>query len=315
LFNLLRRRKIKIVLLRDLPLTTIILLPFRKSFNFKVYYQYSAPMGEISISYCRSIPTVKRYWYLVLGIWHKILARNAVKYSDMIFPISDFHKKHLEQLTIADKLVPITMGVDADLIQHKSDAVSHLADIKKSNKLIAYFGTLNIGRKPQFILDVFSEVQSHILNCKLILMGKTNHTWEDRMLQDHCGRLGITQDVLFTGHLEKAVLINHLKYCDLSVSPIPPLKHFIISSPTKLYESLGCGVPVVGNCEILEQARVIRESGGGLLAKYDIRSFSQAIIRLLQNDAQREEMGRSGRDYVLEKYDYKKMAVSLGRYF
>jgi glycosyltransferase involved in cell wall biosynthesis len=315
LFKLLTNREIKVVLLRDLPFTAIILLPFRKRFDFKVYYQYSAPLGEMSIHYFRSTRTMKRYWYLISGIWQRGLTENAVKRSDLVFPISDFHKKQLERLTSAEKLIPITMGVDTDLIFDAYDAIPHLNEIKKNNKLIAYFGTLNIGRNPEFLLNVFSIVKTQIPNCKLMLMGKTIHPWEDRMLKERCTELGISDDVLFTGHLEKSDLTNHLKHCDLSVSPIPPLKHFIISSPTKVYESLGCGVPVVGNCEILEQAKVISASGGGLLAAYETRAFSQAIVRLLDNDAQRQAMGRSGRAYVLENYDYKKMARTLSRYF
>jgi glycosyltransferase involved in cell wall biosynthesis len=315
LFSLLVKRKIRIVLLRDLPFTTIILLPLRKRFDFKVYYQYSAPLGDMSIHYYRSTRTMKRYWYLISGIWQKGLTENAVKRSDMVFPISDFHKQQLERLTGAEKLIPITMGVDTDLIFNQCDPIPHLNEIKKSNKLIAYFGTLNIGRNPEFLLNVLSEVKRQIPHCKLVLMGKTIHRWEDRMLKDRCAELGLSDDVIFTGHLEKSILTNYLKQCDLSVSPIPPLKHFIISSPTKVYESLGCGVPVVGNCEILEQAKVISASGGGLLAKYETQAFSQAIVRLLDNDDQRQAMGRSGRAYVLENYDYKKMARTLLRYF
>jgi len=315
LLKLLTKREIKVVLLRDLPFTAIILLPFRKRFDFKVYYQYSAPLGDMSIHYYRSTRTMKRYWYLISGIWQKGLTENAVKRSDMVFPISDFHKQQLERLTGADKLIPITMGVDTDLIFKPCDPVPYLNEIKKNNKLIAYFGTLNIGRNPEFLLNVFSEVKMQIPHCKLVLMGKTIHHWEDRMLKERCVELGIADDVIFTGHLEKSILTNYLKQCDLSVSPIPPLKHFIISSPTKVYESLGCGVPVVGNCEILEQAKVISASGGGLLAKYETQAFSQAIVRLLENDDQRQAMGRSGKAYVIENYDYKKMALALSCYF
>jgi glycosyltransferase involved in cell wall biosynthesis len=315
LFNLLSKGKIKVVLLRDLPLTAIVLLPFRKCYDFKVYFQYSAPLGDISIAYFRSYQKMKRYWYLISGMCQKILAEIAVKHSNTVFPISAFHKNQLLHLTISEKLIPITMGVDKDMAFSKCYPIPYLDEIKRKYKLITYFGTLNLGRNPEFILEVFSKVKVRVPNCKLIIMGKTIHTWEDQLLREHCVRLGITSDVIFTGHLEKIALTNHLRRCDLSVSPIPPLKHFIISSPTKVYESLACGVPVIGNCEILEQANVIIESGGGLLSEYDTQSFSQAAIRLLENDERRESMGKSGREYVLKNYDYKKMAISLSRYF
>ena len=82
-----------------------------------------------------------------------------------------------------------------------------------------------------------------------------------------------------------------------------------------MYESLGNGIPVIGNREILEQERVIRESGGGLTVRYDVSEFADAIIRLLEDQPLREVMSARGKDFVLKNYSYQSIAKKISPYF
>ena len=98
--------------------------------------------------------------------------------------------------------------------------------------------------------------------------------------------------MIFNGQLCRTNLQDHLSYCDISISATPPEDYYQISSPTEVYESLENGVTVIGNKEILEQKKVIRESGGGVVVDYDISSFSQAIVTVLKNSNLRKEMSK-----------------------
>ena len=123
------------------------------------------------------------------------------------------------------------------------------------------------------------------------------------------------EDVILTGHLDRNGLRDYLHYCDISISAIPPESYYKISSPTKLYESLGNSIPVVANREILEQEKVILESGGGILANYETTSFCNAIVNLLSDRKLREEMGRKGKEYVINNYSYRLIAQKIFPYF
>ena len=88
-------RDTKIVMIRDMPLVAILIAPFRIFFKFQIYFQYTAPLGDIALGYARYNKTKKRWWYLLVGHPFNILIKQALKISDLIFPISDLQKKPL----------------------------------------------------------------------------------------------------------------------------------------------------------------------------------------------------------------------------
>lgn len=315
LLSLLCRDAVKIVLIRDMPLTALLIALLRSFLGFRLYFQYTAPLGDINIGYSKSDKSIKRHWYLFVGRCYNLLVSRVIKTADLIFPITDFHKRELLSLAPEDKLIPITMGVDEKWLNREKKEVPYLNELKKNHFLITYFGTLSFVRNPQFILKAFAEVRSKLPNCKLILIGKTAFPWEEKELKLLCRNLGIQKDVIFTRHLDRNKLQDYLRYCDISISAIPPESYYKISSPTKLYESLGNGVPVVGNKGIFEQEKVILESGGGVLVDYKTTSFCNAIVRLLNDSKLRKEMAKNGRKYVINNYSYRVIAKKISPYF
>ena len=61
------RDDIEIVLIRDMPLTALLIALLRPLFGFKLYFQYSAPLGDMNIGYSKSNRKLKRFWYLFSG--------------------------------------------------------------------------------------------------------------------------------------------------------------------------------------------------------------------------------------------------------
>ena len=309
------RDDIRIVLIRDLPLEALLIAPLRPFFGFRLYFQYSAPQGDMNIGYFKVNNTIRKFWYFCIGCCHNVLIGKVLKTADFVFPITEFHKRELLSLSSGKKLVPITMGVDEEWLNRDRKEILQLEELKKRHFLISYFGTLNFGRKPQFILNTFAEVRNKCPNSKLILIGKTAFSWEEQELESICRNLGIEKAVIFAGRLDRNKLQDYLSYCDISISAIPPESYYKISSPTKLYESLGNSIPVVANREILEQEKVILESGGGILANYETTSFCNAIVNLLSDRKLREEMGRKGKEYVINNYSYRLIAQKIFPYF
>lgn len=315
IIGLLSSEKDTIVLIRDMPFEAFLVSFLRRYFRFKLFYQHSAPLHDISISAFKVNKGLKRFWYLIQGLFYSFFLGKILKKADIVFSISDFHEKKLDHAGGGKKIVPLTMGVDEEWLKRCKSEIPYLNKISKDNFLLTYFGTLSFTRNPKFILRIFSEVRKRVTNCKLILMGKTNSDWEDRELRMTCRNLGIDRDVIFTGLINREKLQDHLAYCYLSISAIPADKRYKLSSPTKIYESLGNGVPVIGNKEIYEQRKVISESGGGIIVDYDMASFCDAIVDLLNNPELRQQMVRKGREYVIRKYSYRVIAKNIAQHF
>ena len=315
LFGLLRHGEIKIVLFRDLPLEALLIAPLRAIFKFKLFFQYSAPLGDMNLGYAKLNKTLRKYWCFVIGHLYNIFISIVLKKADIIFPITEYHKKNLLIYTDEKKIIPIPMGVDESLFKRNRKEIIFLKNIKQKHPLIAYFGTLSLVRNPQFILETFALVRDKLPNCKLILMGNTNNKWEQRKLKLLCNEMNINDDVIFTGRIERQKCMDYLSYCDVSLCAVPPDSYYKISSPTKLYESLANRIPVVANKGIYEQEKVILESGGGFLVDYDPKSFCDAIIEIIKDQKLKREMGENGRKYVIDNYSYQRIAERISSYF
>jgi glycosyltransferase involved in cell wall biosynthesis len=315
LIKLLLQRDVKIVLIRDRSIMALLVAPLRALFGFKLYFQYSAPQGDISIEYSKSNKSIKRLWYFFAGFSFNALITSVIRIADIVFPITEFHRMELVKYKSPEKLIPITMGVDEEWINRRGEEIFYLKEIKKTDFLLIYFGSLSFVRNPYFVLKTFSKVMAKCPNCKLILIGKTAASREANELKFICNSLGIKKNVIFTGLVHRNKLQDYLSYSDLSISAIPPAGHYKISSPTKIYESLGNGVPVVANKGIYEQEKVILESEGGMIVDYDTTAFCKAIISLLKDRELREDMSKKGREYVTNHYSYNNIAKKISPYF
>ena len=78
-------------------------------------------------------------------------------------------------------------------------------------------------------------------------------------------------------------------------------------SPLKLYEYMACGKPVVATrvsgFDILEECRA-----GLLVNTGDYQEFANAVTMLLKNGELRRELGKNGRQYVVENQSWESVA-------
>lgn len=309
---------VDIVLLRDLPVEALILSYVKSILGFKLYYQHSAPLGEMLMGYSKEYTTSAKWLKYIRGYFHAIIVNKVLPKVDMVFSISDFQMEQLKSNIDQSKLATITMGFDEQWLtsinRHVFNGLNKRADLADSY-LIGYLGTLNFTRNPKFMLDVLSKVKTKIPYCRLMLIGKTATEREQFELENYCNILNIKEDIIFTGYLNRGEALERLVQCDLTISAIPPSDYFIRSSPTKIYESLGLGIPVVANREILEQNKVISESGGGVLVEYNADLFAMSIVQLLQDNEKRKVMSSKASDYIISNYSYRAIAENIASYF
>jgi glycosyltransferase involved in cell wall biosynthesis len=315
LFKTIQQEKIDIVLLRDIPFFATAAGLLKRLFGVKVYYQCTGVSGALEIDYARFHTGIKRFYYNFTGVLRKFFDAMALRHADFVFPITEFHKNSLPVSIPREKIIPLTMGVDEDWLGRNPRPIPEFESMKGERQLITYFGTLNFLRDPIFLLKVFAKVKQQIGNCSLLLIGDTAEPWQKIELMKFCQEQEIERDVHMIGRVDRDTLQDYLQYSDISVSFIPPTDYFRISSPTKIYESLGNRVPVVGNRGILEQEKVLNDSQGGILCDYDEESACNAIVDLLSDEGRRKVMGARGRDYVIQKYSYGEIAHSLRAYF
>jgi colanic acid biosynthesis glycosyl transferase WcaI len=90
---------------------------------------------------------------------------------------------------------------------------------------------------------------------------------------------------------------------DADVSLVPLKRGVDDSLPTKLFDALAQGTPVIA-CAEGEAKRFVESSGGGIVVPpEDERALARAIGELAGDRARCDTLGRNGRAYVRANYD------------
>ncbi len=226
----------------------------------------------------------------------------------MILPKADHVMVQSEQMRrdIAAKgidpecMTVVPMGVD-------------MADFPKlepsqENSNVLYLGTMIRVRGLEFLLRVFKIVLAERPGARLIMIGAGKVSEDLEFLKQEAVKLGIAEQVEFTGFMDRALAMERVKGAAVCVSPFKPLPILNSTSPTKLLEYLAMGRPVVAN-DHPEQALVLGESGGGVVTAWDKAEFAKGILDLLAlSPAERDEMGQQGRRWVQQHRSYSAIA-------
>jgi glycosyltransferase involved in cell wall biosynthesis len=95
---------------------------------------------------------------------------------------------------------------------------------------------------------------------------------------------------------------------DVSVVPLARTELFKGALPSKLFEALGAGVPVVAAVEG-EAKTLVKASGGGIVIEPEnAQKMAEAIVRLFMDASLRQKLSTDGRNYVAMHYNRKTIA-------
>lgn len=212
------------------------------------------------------------------------------------------------------EMLPISMG-----IQNKNyDYLTSLRDFKQNSSIkndsltTIYFGTFDKSRKIEFVVNVIHKVVNANKDIKCYIIGGP----QERLvsISNYVNDKGMIGYFKFIPTIQREKLFKYLKLADFSLSPIPPTEEYILSSPTKVVESIAMGCPVIGNYEIVDQKEIIEQSGGGYLLPYDENAFAEKIIELFDTKKELQKMGLEGSKFVFKNRNYTKLAKDILNY-
>jgi glycosyltransferase involved in cell wall biosynthesis len=105
---------------------------------------------------------------------------------------------------------------------------------------------------------------------------------------------------------EVPALYRSADVCLVPLRAVPLFRSFI---PSKMFEILACGRPVVASLAG-EAAEILRASGAAVVVPpEDVQAVADALVRLADDAALRAELAARGRPYVAEHYDRRQLAA------
>ena len=310
------RRRYDGIQVRDMPVTAALALLAARAKSLKFFYwmSYPLPEGQTALARERGLSRgLARFllpWLRGL-VGHTVLYRFVLPRADHVFVQSDYMKQALAQRGIrASAMTVVPMGVALDAARRELAREPADASVPRACTLV-YLGTLDRPRQIERLFDVLASVRRRVPDVRLRLVGDTHEPEHRRALQAQAAAAGVAGFVEWTGWLSTADAWQQVRGADVGLSLVPRGVLLDCGSPTKVPEYLALGVPVVGN-DNPDQARVIRESGAGLVANDSDGAFADAVVTLLELDPQaRDAMVERGREYVSRHRDYRVIGRAL----
>lgn len=184
-------------------------------------------------------------------------------------------------------------GIDLEFYQ-REDGGSPVLDEFDDEFTISYVGT--IGRAHG--LAVVLEAAPKLDDVKFVLVG------DGAEREELEARATDLDNVVFTGRRPKEEVPDILRKSDVALVHLKPRQVFETVIPSKLLESMAAELPVILGVHG-EAERILTEAEAGIVIEPgDSDDLATAARRLQSNPDERQELAVSGREYVVEHFNW-----------
>ncbi len=240
--------------------------------------------------------------YKVLEWLELFIYRN----STLITVVTNGKKEKLISRGLTESKVElISNGFDAEFLDYQiDDSVKH--EYKTSNKFnILYAGIIGVAQG----IDIIIKAAERLIEYKDIQFLLVGNGVELEKLKLLTQEKGLT-NVVFTNEQPHERIRSFLNFSDVAVVP---LKNTALkdSIPTKIYEALGAGVPVVLSASGESESVINRSNGGIITLPGDVDALVSAIMKLYSDKDFYRNCAENGQQYVLNNYSRGSIAKRL----
>ena len=205
-----------------------------------------------------------------------------------------------------EKVVMLTNGVDTHQY-HPSPPDAELAQKIGLNghKMFLYAGTHGLSQGLDVILEAAKRTHDDDIVYVFAGEGADKEHLVEKAREEHI------DNVVFLPNQPKDAMPDLLNLAYAAIVPLRPLDLFDDAVPSKMYESMAVGRPVVASLRG-EAARIVSDAECGIVtAPGDAEALEKAVEDLAHDPNLAQAMGRHGREYVVEHYDRETIARRL----
>lgn len=230
----------------------------------------------------------------------RVIENFTYKNADKIIVISeDFKKNIMEKGVPEEKIVVVYNWVDQNAVVDITREKNKLFDkygLDRSKFYIEYSGNIGLTQNMDMLLEVMEELQVSHPDINLVLVGEGAYKVQVEKIVDE-------------KKLKNVYLLPFQPYEDISYVFSLGDAGLVISKPgvgansvpSKTWSIMSASRPVLANFDENELKQIVEKHNCGIFTKAgDKEAFKQSILALYNNREMAVEMGRNGRQFVMD---------------
>lgn len=203
-----------------------------------------------------------------------------------------------------DKVYVITNGVNQDLFYPRGKDESIIEKYELQNKfVISYVGAHGISQNLSTVLKV-AKALNEDKEIQFLFIGEGAE-------KDKLKKIAIEQkinNIMFIDSQPKEMIPKLYNTSDICLIPLKNIELFKTFIPSKMFEIMACGVPIVASVEG-ESADILNESKSALVVHPDnAEEIKEAILKLKDDKDLYKQMKENGPSFVEKNYSRKNLA-------
>lgn len=215
----------------------------------------------------------------------------GMRQSSLVMPIGEAHRDDLiAHGCNLDKVKMLYMGVDQTF---SAGALSDLSREADAPLQLIYVGSVQKDRGRDVMLEAIALANAASVIAHLTIVGCTDE--QLRYCQDYAKKLGIKDSVTIQGRVSGHMIPDYFSKADVGLCLWEDLPWYRFNPPTKLFEYLVAGLPVLAS-NIRTHTQYVQNGFNGLIFEYNSPSLAEVIKNLWQSRDQLPAMKLRARD-------------------
>lgn len=167
-----------------------------------------------------------------------------------------------------------------------------------------YAGVISYERAFDIMLKALVLVKKEHPAVRLRLFGHLRVSKKN--LQESLYYQAVEENLIFYGYLPQKEVFEYTRDTLAGIALLKPVGDYADSYPTKLFDYMALGLPVITSDLPLLRAVVEPANCGFCVSPYDAEALAERMIWMIEHPERLRKMGEEGRRAVLEKYHWEK---------
>ena len=218
--------------------------------------------------------------------------------------VYDYYEQHAPYFN-PKKTCILSNAIDASHLgatpQHQIDEIRKVFNIPTDQTIIGYIGRLSEQKGMIPFIQVLKNYKNQFGNCKFLIVGSGEQEDEIKKL---INEVGLGDLFIFTGFQANVYPFYQL----IDIFFLPSLYEGL---PMVLLEAVGSGVPTISmNVGSISEVIIDNETGC-LIESENYQQFISTLIELKETPGKCQQLSKSGKNHVKEKFNLMKYNQSL----